>query len=84
MNRHDYRIDRLHDGKENAAHKGHRGEPTAQHKSWDHTPKPLAVQREEAAEESRYMTIELSPGHWLVVPRGEPLGVLESALANGF
>jgi hypothetical protein len=68
------KVDQLHEGQERAALRRHRGEPTAQHKSWDHAPKPIAVRREEQAEESRFVTVEITKGHWLVVPIGEPLG----------
>jgi hypothetical protein len=68
------KVDQLLEGQERAALQRHRGEPTGQHPSWNHVPKPISVQREEAAEESRYDVVEIAKGQWLVVPKGEPLG----------
>jgi hypothetical protein len=44
------KVDQLHEGQERAALRRHRGESTGQHKSWELSPKPLAVRREEQAE----------------------------------
>jgi hypothetical protein len=46
MNRHDYRIARLHAGKERAALARHRGEPGKQHASWERKPIPRSEQPE--------------------------------------
>ena len=67
------KADQLIEGKARAELLRHKGEPGTQHKSWDHVPKPLAVRREEAASESRYETVEIAKGEWLVVPIGEPI-----------
>jgi hypothetical protein len=68
------KVDQLHEGQERAALRRHRGESTGQHKSWEASPKPLAVRREEAAEESRYVIVKITECHWIVVPVGEPIG----------
>jgi hypothetical protein len=44
------KVDQLHEGKARAERMRARGEPTAQHKSWEFNPKPIAVRREEQAD----------------------------------